>query len=900
MYSEGDWIESAGLLAAVEQAADAIVIADTAGIIRYVNPAFTALTGYTSREAVGQNPRILKSGTQPASVYRGLWETIRSGRVWQGEIVNRRKDGTLYHEEMRVSPVCNGGAETTAYIAIKRDITSRRAEIQAQALLAAIVESSGAAIIACAPSGVILSWNRGAEAIFGYTAAEAVGRHCSQFVPPDRIAHLLLVTEMLAQGGFSPPYDSFGLHKDGRRIPVSVTGWPVRNSAGELAAVSLTVRDISERQQAEQNRALLASIVESSDDAIIAGHLDGTILSWNRGAELLFGYSSSEIIGENADILAPPDRRDVARVLGAIGEGHAVEPFETVRCRKDGSAVEVSVRVSPIRNPAGQVVGYSANCRDISQRIRVEQELRESGELLREVFEHAPFGMSVSTLDGRFIQANATLCRMLGYSEEELRSTTWHALTHPDDVIASVKRREQLLRNPTLWLEAEKRYIHRGGNVVRAHIRISLVRDGAGHPLYSVLHVEDITERQRAKDALRESEDRFRIMADGCPTAMWVTGVEGEMQFINHAFREFLGIAPEEPGERPAYPPLHPDDTAAYVSTFLRAVKEHSSFRAEARARRFDGVWRWFASHAEPRLSPDGEYLGHVGMSLDITERKQAEQTLRDSREFAQSTIDALPSHVCVLDQEGSILAVNQAWRRFAEENRILAPGEPPARSPHPEHFAEGAGYLAVCDRAAGPDAAEAAAFAAGIRAVLHGERQQFSMEYPCHAPGWSVGSSAASRASPAIAGGGCSSSTSTLRNADNLSRPCRPVSRSSANWPRTSAKSFGLCRRRAANCYTSARPTNRYGAEPAKVSTLTPCRGRRPSIPMTGSSPALCLPGKSREKPSIRNTASIPPAASGNGSATGPFPFAARMAGWFAWSALPKRLPSANAMKKS
>ena len=102
MFREDCTIERAGLVAAVEQAADGIVVTDTDGNIQYVNPAFTAMTGYTRDEAVGQNPRILKSGREPAEFYKDLWKTIRSGGVWRGEVINRRKDGTFYTEEMRI------------------------------------------------------------------------------------------------------------------------------------------------------------------------------------------------------------------------------------------------------------------------------------------------------------------------------------------------------------------------------------------------------------------------------------------------------------------------------------------------------------------------------------------------------------------------------------------------------------------------------------------------------------------------------------------------------------------------------------------------------------------------------------------------------------------------------
>jgi two-component system, cell cycle sensor histidine kinase and response regulator CckA len=105
VHNSGSEIGSAGLIAAVEQAADSIVITNTAGKIQYVNPAFTLMTGYTKEEAAGQNPRILKSGQQSAAFYEELWSTILSGRVWKGEVTNRRKDGSIYEEEMRIAPL---------------------------------------------------------------------------------------------------------------------------------------------------------------------------------------------------------------------------------------------------------------------------------------------------------------------------------------------------------------------------------------------------------------------------------------------------------------------------------------------------------------------------------------------------------------------------------------------------------------------------------------------------------------------------------------------------------------------------------------------------------------------------------------------------------------------------
>jgi len=139
--------------------------------------------------------------------------------------------------------------------------------------------------------------------------------------------------------------------------------------------------------------------------------------------------------------------------------------------------------------------------------------------------------------------------------------------------------------------------------------------------------------------ALRESEERFRIMADGSPIIIWVTDAEGGVQFVNRTYREFFGVTYEHVQGRKWQPLLHPDDAGAYMEEFLQAVREGRPFKAEARARRADGEWRWIASHAEPRWSRTGEFLGYIGASPDITERKQAEEALRELNATLESKV---------------------------------------------------------------------------------------------------------------------------------------------------------------------------------------------------------------------------------------------------------------------
>ena len=633
-------IEQAGLATAVEQSADGIVITDTKGNIQYVNPAFTAMTGYTSEEAVGQNPRILKSGRQPVALYEELWNTIRCGRVWHGEMINRRKDGTFYHEEMRITPVEDSHGEIFSYIAIKHDVTEQRAAEEAQRFLAAIVESSKDAIIPFTPEGIILTWNRGAEILFGYSAGEAIGKHVSMLMVPERVPGLAYITDQVLQGHAISQYEGLCRRKDGRKFDVSLTASPIKDSAGEVTAISTIVRDISERHEAEQDRAFLASIVESSDDAILGVDLDGTIVSWNHGAKALFGYSSQEIIGKNAVILAPPGCCDeVHQDLDRIKKGFTINSFETVRQGKDGRKIDVSLSISPIRNPAGEVVGASGIARDISKRLLDERKLREGAERFRGVFEHAPVGICVTGLDDRFIQVNAAYCRMLGYSEQELLETTWRELTPLDDWEGSQRMREQLQSEPGGCLETEKRYIHRTGKMVWTRMRMAVVQDSGGSPSCFVVHVEDITEHKQAEQALQSSEEKFRQVAENIHEVFWMMPpAADQFLYVSPAYEQIWGRSCDSVYQNAAsrLEAIHPDDLERYRLLFARQM-QGEPVESEYRIRTPDGQKKWIRSRAFPIRDQAGQIIRVAGIAEEITERKRYEAELIHAREGADA-----------------------------------------------------------------------------------------------------------------------------------------------------------------------------------------------------------------------------------------------------------------------
>jgi PAS domain S-box-containing protein len=257
---------------------------------------------------------------------------------------------------------------------IARERASQQADID-RARLAAIVESSDDAIVSKTLDGVITSWNPGAERMFGWTAAEAVGRHITLIIPKERHGEEADVLAALRRGERVDHFETVRVAKDGHLLSVSLTVSPIRDATGRVVGASKIARDITARQQGELDRARLGAIVESSDDAIIGKTLAGFITSWNPSAERIFGWTAAEAVGCHISLIVPEERRvEEAEVLARIARGERVQHFDTVRVTKDGRFLDVSLTVSPIRDGGGRVVGASKIARDVSGRRRLEEE----------------------------------------------------------------------------------------------------------------------------------------------------------------------------------------------------------------------------------------------------------------------------------------------------------------------------------------------------------------------------------------------------------------------------------------------------------------------------------------------------------------------------------------------
>ncbi|WGQ10809.1 PAS domain S-box protein [Pedobacter gandavensis] len=242
------------------------------------------------------------------------------------------------------------------------------------AILAAIVDSSDDAIISKDLNGMVTIWNKSAERIFGYSAAETIGKSILTLIPQDRLEEEPAILIRINQGERVDHFHTKRLRKDGGIVEVSLTISPIKNGVGKIIGVSKIARDITYLKQAETNSAILSAIIASSDDAIISKDLNSIITSWNPSAERIFGYSAAEMIGESILKLIPQDRKsEESMILSKLITGERVQNFETKRLNKAGDLIDVSLTISPIKNSQGQITGLSKIARDITDKKLEEQ-----------------------------------------------------------------------------------------------------------------------------------------------------------------------------------------------------------------------------------------------------------------------------------------------------------------------------------------------------------------------------------------------------------------------------------------------------------------------------------------------------------------------------------------------
>ncbi len=647
------------LTKALEESPAAVLVTDREGRIEYVNPRFSVLTGYGSAEAMGKTPRILKSGVHPPELYRKMWATILSGRVWRGELQDRRRDGSFFWVALSISPLRNPSGDITHFVAVAEDVSDRR---RAEEILREN-EENFRALAENASDGILISVNEPGHVYANRRIAEMTGRTREQLLT---LGFWELATgpeqerlkELHARGikGESVPelYDTKLLHADGSTVPVEVTAaatvWRGR------PAVMRIIRDVSERTKAQQalrdSEEKYRTLVERSNVGI-AILQDGLVRYANPKLLELSGWSNSDILGRPFVEFVRPNERP--RVIGMYqrrmrGE-NAPASYETVFRRKDGSSAYVEISAGVISfdgRPADFVVIH-----DITRHREAEAALEESSARLRRLVNQVPAILWTTDRELRFTSSVGAGLARLNLVPGQVVGMTLAEFFQADDPDASpiASHRRALAGQSVTYVFEWK------GNAYDTYVEP--LYDEHGNVIGTVGIALDITPLVRAETALQESEENFRQLAANASDAIIIARQAGTVLYANPRAAELFNFQPDQFGSTSLFR-LIPDnaESAALVRAADDAVHGRPSSPVEVALIRPDG--RSVELEVTTALTTWQGRPAVMHIMRDITERKQTEQALRRERDRAQSYLDVAGGIIVALDRRGIVTLINR------------------------------------------------------------------------------------------------------------------------------------------------------------------------------------------------------------------------------------------------
>lgn len=544
----------------------------------------------------------------------------------------------------------------------QRDITeSKKAE---QALRRSeeryrlVAETASDAIISIDEDSAILFTNAAAERIFGYKVEELIGQPLTKLMPENmRERHRAGICRYLQTGKRKIPWESIevpALHADGHIFPLEISFGEYRED-GKRFFIGIA-RDITERKKAEESRARLAAVVESSADAIYSYDLEGYIISWNISAEKLLRYTEAEIVGQKVHKIIPPDRAgEPEMIIASIKKGQSVVSFETLRMRKGEEIFDAFMTASPIKDASGNPVAVSIILRDITERKEAENRLRKSEELYRTLFDLVPVAVYTCDEKGGIQEFNKRAVELWGREPKKNNPAEKFCgsfkILYPDGRVMPHEKcpMARILRGEIVKASDAEILIEKPDGARRSVIALPrTLKDERGKIIGAINCLYDITERKQIEEQLKYQLDLTETITENTQSCLLMMDARGRGTFANYATERVTGFKPDELiGEILHYKihHTHPDGKPFPIEE----CPLDNALPLQEAVIGYEDVFIHKDGHFYPvrcagrPIFKDGKAVGTVIEVQDITEEKHAQEALiKAERRAAEEYHDLL------------------------------------------------------------------------------------------------------------------------------------------------------------------------------------------------------------------------------------------------------------------
>ncbi|MCA1567610.1 MAG: PAS domain S-box protein [Acidobacteria bacterium] len=625
LRERGDWFS-----ALCDRSPVGIFLSDTEGRCLYANERFRLICGFPSGESAGEGWGRFVHLEERAEVFMAWTIETREGGEYSKELRFEPSPGVIRWVHIRTAPMFSKEGRLIGHSGTAEDITARKETEhslrESESRYRTLIEQASDGIHTYDFEGNFIDANTKLCEMLGYTREELLSLNVRDLIPVEDLEAAPLRLDIL-RAGETVMSERVVRRKDGSTLLVEISGKMLPD--GSLQAL---IRDITKRKRAEEAIRFQSHLLDTVEQAVIATDLSGVIIYWNRFAEKLYGWPAAEITGRNilGAILPQAAQAQAVEIMAHLQAGQSWSGEFTVH-RRDGTTFRAFISDTPIYNEGGELVGIVGISDDITERKRAEEALRESEERYRAIVDQAMVGVAQADLDGNFTIVNQKYCDITGYSAAELLGMRIQDITHPDDLPLNVEVRKRMIAESAPY-EIEKRYVVKNGSIIWVNLGVSAIRDREGRPQSSIAVVLDITERKRAAEALRESEERLRTMFAASRDGILVEDRE-RIVYVNKSYTHLFGYdAPEELIGQHVSTVISTEDVGRMLKFgSQRGSGEPVVSSYEFKGKRKDGTLIDVEASVSTSTIAGRAYI--TTMIRDITGRKQAEEVMRQEHD---------------------------------------------------------------------------------------------------------------------------------------------------------------------------------------------------------------------------------------------------------------------------